>query len=66
MHSYGGLGKILVFRLFSAPADLTCDAPRTKRWKRNIQPDCWRNSARNPSVSFLETRNAQGGAFCVS
>ena len=28
--------------------------------------DCWRNGAGNPNVSFLETRNAQGGAFCVS
>jgi len=58
--------QIFIFRLFSAPAALTCDAPHTKIWKRNIQPDCWRNSARNANVSLLETRNALGGAFCVS
>ena len=37
-----------------------------KRWKRNIQVNGERNSARGPYVSFLETRNAQGGTSIVS
>ena len=37
-----------------------------KRWKRNIQVNGKRNSARGPYVSFLESRNAQGGTFIVS
>ena len=36
-----------------------------KRWKRNIQVNGWRNSARSPYVSFLETRNAQGTTFIL-
>ena len=37
-----------------------------KRWKRNILINGKRNGARSPYVSFLETRNAQGGTFIVS
>jgi len=37
-----------------------------KRWKRNIRVNCGRNGARSPYVSFLETRNAQGGTSLVS
>jgi hypothetical protein len=37
-----------------------------KRWKRNIQVNGGKNSARGPYVSFLETRNAQGDTFIVS
>jgi len=55
--------------LFSEPADPTCGAPRKKEMETKypgIQVHGKRNGARSPHVSFLETRNAQGGTFIVS
>ena len=69
MKIYDGHVQVFAFCLLSAPADLTCVAPHFEHMKRNIQLAGERNSARSPHVSFLETRNAQGGrigAFFVS
>jgi len=54
------------FYLFSAPADPAASPHISKKWKRNVHLDSKRNGARNRHVSFLETRNAESGAFYVS